>query len=187
MLSHLLLAAGALLLAACEQAEAPAAAGLAQAYAVATRTAPAPYPALSGQVVDAANVLTGRQESSLARRLAALERVTADQVAIATVPSLQGRRIEDYSRDLANHWGLGQADRDDGVLLLLAPTERQTRIEVGRGLEHILTDADARNIVRRDLLPHFRRSDWFGGLEAGGRAIAELLESRASRERGRRP
>src|ERR1700754_2186441 len=101
------------------------------------------FPALSGRVVDEAHILDQGTRSSLVALLASLEANTTDQVVVATVPSLQGYSIEVYANQLFKRWGLGQKDTNNGVLLLVAPTERRVRIEVGRGLEGRLTDAIA--------------------------------------------
>jgi uncharacterized protein len=177
--------AAALLLGACGGL---ASTGEAQAdVAVAAGNAAAParhFPTFTGRVVDEAGLLTPDQTSALADRAAALERRTGDQLVIVTVRSLEGRTIEDYAREIGSRWGIGAVDKDNGVVLLVATAERQTRIATGRGLTQILTDADARTIVDRDLVPHFRDGDWFGGLEAGVGAITDLLVARADMPRG---
>lgn len=145
------------------------------------------FPALTGRVVDQADVLRPEDEARLAATIAALERRTTDQLVIVTVPSLGGRTIEDYSRTLGNHWRIGQADKDNGVLLVVAPQERQVRIAVGHGLEAILTNARASEIIDRDLLPAFRRSRWNEGISAGVDSIADTLLAHAHEPRlGRR-
>jgi uncharacterized protein len=131
-------------------------------------------PPLTGRVVDLANLLTPAQEAGLTRQLAALERRTSDQLVIVTAPSLRGRTIEAYGLMLGNGWHIGQRGKDNGVLLIVAPAERQTRIEVGYGLESILTDARARAIVDR-MTPRFRQSRWHEGIEAGTQAIVATL------------
>lgn len=191
------LTAGALILCACERAappdpEAAETAETAEAAKSApawSAPAPAPqiaFPAPAGRVVDQADLLTAEQEQALAARQAALERFTSDQIVIVTVDSLQGRDIEDYARELGSHWGVGQADLDNGVLVVVAPNERRVWIAVGRGLEHILSSEAAASIIERDLLPHFRRGDWYRGLDEGERSIALALGSQASTPRGRR-
>ena len=135
--------------------------------------APAPdLPALTGRVVDNANLLTPRQEATLSARSEALERQTGAQFVIATIPSLGGRPIAAYATTLGNHWGLGQADRDNGVLLLIAPTERQVRLALGTGLTASFADAEAQLIIDRDLLPAFRESRFFDGIDRASQAIA---------------
>jgi len=132
-------------------------------------------PALTGRVVDLADLLSPAQEAALTARLAALERQTSDQLVIVTTPSLGGEAIEAYGLRLGNGWGIGQAGRNNGVLLIVAPKERRTRIAVGRGLERTLTNEQATGIIRDDLLPHFRAGRWHEGIEAGTAAIIARL------------
>ena len=133
------------------------------------------WPRLSGRVVDGAGVLSQAARDSLTEKLAAHERATGDQMVVATVPSLQGLSVEEFANRLFRAWGLGGADRDDGLLLLVAPSERKVRIEVGYGLEGTVTDAAASIIVQSLILPRFRAGDLQGGIEAGAGAVLELL------------
>jgi uncharacterized protein len=143
-------------------------------------------PALTGRVVDMADLLTAAEEAGLVRRLAALERRTSDQLVIVTTPSLDGRTIEAYGLWLGRGWRIGQRGRDNGVLLIVAPGERMTRIEVGYGLESILTNARAAAIVER-MTPRFRESRWHEGIEAGTQAIVATLIAHEREPRRRRP
>jgi uncharacterized protein len=133
------------------------------------------WPALSGRVVDEAGVLAQAAESGLDRKLAAHEQATGDQVVVATVPSLQDLRVEEFANRLFRAWGLGGAERDDGLLLLVAPSERKVRIEVGYGLEGVVTDAASSIIIQSLILPRFRTGDLQGGIEAGLGAVLDLL------------
>jgi uncharacterized protein len=145
------------------------------------------FPALTGRVVDQADLLNAAQEQQLVRTSQALERRTTDQLVIVTVPSLQGRAIEDYSRALGSHWGIGQREKDNGVLLVVAPNERLVRIAVGYGLEPILTNARASEIIDRDLLPAFRESRWNDGISAATQSIVSVLVAHEREpRRGRR-
>ena len=135
------------------------------------------YPPLSGRVVDAANLLTPEQRASLTQRLEALQTATTRQLVVATVPSLEDRPIEDYSVGLARAWQIGQSQANNGVVLLIAPTERKVRIEVGYGMEGVLTDALASEIIRNDITPHFRDGDYPGGINAGVDAIVRQLQA----------
>jgi uncharacterized protein len=154
-------------------AGAPAAGALA---AAAARVAEEPaLPALTGRVVDEAAVLAPEAAARLARALAAHERATGEQVVVATVRSMRGRTVEEFANRLFRHWRLGGAEADDGVLLLVAPNERKVRIEVGYGLEGVLTDAAASAVVQSLILPRFRAGDLAGGVEAGARGVLELL------------
>ena len=133
------------------------------------------FPALSGQVVDQAHVLTADQVTMLTNKLATYQQQSGHQVAIATVSSLQGLDIRDYGYQLGRAWGLGQKGKDDGVLVLVAPNEHKTSIEVGYGLEGDLTDATSSVIISRAMLPKFRSGDYFGGLWAGTDDIAKVV------------
>ncbi|TDT99724.1 uncharacterized protein DFO45_1435 [Azorhizobium sp. AG788] len=133
------------------------------------------FPALSGRVVDAANVLPATTRAMLDGKLAAQEAKASDQFVVATVPSLQGTSIEDYANRLFRFWKLGQEKKNNGVLLLVAPNERKVRIEVGYGLEGILTDAVASTIIQTTILPAFRKGDMPAGIVAGAEAVLEIL------------
>ena len=180
------LLAAAALLAGCDRADPPPAAeanvAAAPLKAASTATQPA-YPALTGRVVDEAGLLSPEQEAALTERLAALEERTTDQLVVVTVPSLDGRTTEEYARALGNHWGVGQEGRDNGVLLLVAPEERQVRIAVGYGLEPILTNARSDEIIQRDLLPAFREGRWNEGISAAVDSIVEILVAQADQPR----
>ncbi|MFG1348739.1 TPM domain-containing protein [Xanthobacter autotrophicus] len=133
------------------------------------------FPALTGRVVDAAHVLDAGTLAALDARLAAQEAKATDQVVVATVPSLQGTSVEDYANRLFRFWQIGQAKKNNGVLLLVAPTDRKVRIEVGYGLEGILTDAVASTIIRNAIVPAFKAGDMAGGIVKGTDAILEIL------------
>jgi uncharacterized protein len=134
------------------------------------------FPALSGRVVDAANLLDPAQEAALDAKLKGLEDQSDRQMVVATVPDLQGYPIEDYGYRLGRAWGLGQADKDNGALLIVAPAERKVRIEVGYGLEPILTDAYSSVIINSVIVPRFKGGDYPGGIAAGTDAmIAQLM------------
>lgn len=133
------------------------------------------FPPLSGRVVDAAHVLDWTTLVALDRKLAAQEAKASDQFVVATIPSLQGTSIEDYANRLFRYWKLGQAQKNNGVLLLVAPNERKVRIEVGYGLEGVLTDAVAGTIIRTAIVPSFKAGDMAGGVVKGADAILEIL------------
>jgi uncharacterized protein len=138
------------------------------------------YPALSGRVVDLADLLTPAEEEALSRKSAAVQRDVGPQFVVVTVPSLNGRAIEDYSIDLARHWGLGDRKRNDGLMLLVAPAERKVRIEVGTGLERRVTDPFAGRVISERALPRFKEGKFPDGIEAAADALIERLRSKAS-------
>ena len=133
------------------------------------------FPSLTGRVVDGANILTASQRAEIETLLKSVEGRSTDQVVVVTVPSLQGTSVEDFGVQLARHWGIGQAGKDNGVLLIVAPVERKVRIEVGYGLEGVLPDALAGLIIQRRILPAFKRGDLAGGIKAGVLDIKDSL------------
>ena len=133
------------------------------------------FPALTGRVVDDAHVLSDQTKADLDGKLAALETKTSRQLVVVTLPSLQGYEISDYGYQLGRAWGIGQAKLNNGVLFIIAPTEHKVRIEVGYGLEPILTDALSEVIIQQAVLPRFRAGDFNGGAEAGAAALIQQL------------
>ena len=134
------------------------------------------FPALSGRVVDQADLLRPEQELDLNSKLAALETQTGRQFVVATVNSLEGRNIEDYGYRLGRTWAIGDKEKDDGVILLVAPKERKVRIETGYGARVFLTDAVSSVIIRENILPKFKAGDMGGGVVAGADAIITQLQ-----------
>ncbi len=134
------------------------------------------FPALTGRVVDAANIIPPDVEASLDAKLTAFETRTQRQLVVATVPSLDGYEISDYGYQLGRKWGLGDKGRNDGAILLVAPTERKVRIEVGYGLEPVLTDGYSALVIQNTILPAFKAGDMPGGIVAGTDAIIKQIE-----------
>jgi uncharacterized protein len=133
------------------------------------------FPPLTGRVNDRAGLLSERDERELEAALARFEAETTDQIVIVTLESLQGLPIEEYGYQLGRHWGIGQKGKDNGALLIVAPEEREVRIEVGYGLEGELTDAQSRTIIETRILPYFRQGDFATGIKAGVAAMIETL------------
>jgi uncharacterized protein len=140
-----------------------------------TVPATAEFPALSGRVVDDAGVLDAATREQLRAKLAALEARSGIQVVVATVKSLNGNAVEDYSNRLFRRWQLGQKGKNNGVLLLHAPVERKIRIEVGYGLEGTLTDAATKYIITNSITPRFKANDFSGGMTRGVDDILKAL------------
>jgi uncharacterized protein len=138
------------------------------------------FPALTGRVVDGADLLSDSDKAAIATDLKALEDKSSDQLVVVTLPSLQGYPIEDFGYRLGRHWGIGTAKLNNGVLLIVAPNERKVRIEVGTGLEGTLTDALSKVIIENAILPRFRQGDFAGGIETGVRDIALVLTGDAA-------
>jgi uncharacterized protein len=137
------------------------------------------FPALSGRVVDDAGVLDAATRTALTQSLADLEQKTTDQLVVVTLKSLQGTSIEDYGYQLGRRWQIGQKDKNNGVLLIVAPTERKVRIEVGYGLEGALTDAVTKLIIENSILPRFKAADFSGGITRGVEDIIQVLSGDA--------
>ena len=128
-------------------------------------------PFLSGRIVDEAELVPPEIEARLTLRLEALEKETGAQVAVLTVESLEGEALEDFSLRVVETWKLGRAEADDGVLFLVARDDRKMRIEVGYGLEPVLTDLESGRILDELVRPRFRDGDFAGGIETGLDAI----------------
>jgi uncharacterized protein len=126
-------------------------------------------------VVDDAHVLSSQAQTELTQSLADLEAKTSRQLVVVTLPSLQGYDIADYGYQLGRAWGIGQKGLNNGVLFIIAPNERKTRIEVGYGLEGVVTDALSSVVLQQRVLPKFRAGDMEGGIVEGARALIQQL------------
>lgn len=133
------------------------------------------FPTLSGRVVDEAGLLSASDRAALTETLAGLEAKTTAQLVVVTLKSLQGSAVEDYGYQLGRHWQIGQKDKNNGVLLIVAPIDRIVRIEVGYGLEGTLTDALTKTIIEAAILPRFKAGDFSGGIGNGVAAIVQTL------------
>jgi len=127
-------------------------------------------------VHDEANIISAQSEAMLESMLKSERDSTSNQIAVLTMRSLQGEPIEDYSLRVAEAWKLGKAEKDNGVLLLIAIDDRELRIEAGYGLEGVLTDALSSRINRNEIAPHFRQGDYDGGVQAGVTAIIQAIK-----------
>src|ERR1700743_1748582 len=133
------------------------------------------FPQLTGRVVDQAGVMSADSRASVETKLKDLEDKSGIQLVVATVKSLQGSDIETYANQLFRTWKLGQAQKNNGVLLLVAPNEHKVRIEVGYGLEGTLTDALSSVVISSAILPRFKAGDFSGGIERGVDGIISIL------------
>ena len=138
------------------------------------------FPKLTGRVVDKADLLNPAEEAALSSKLEGLETQSNRQLVVATLGSLQGYDIADYGYQLGRKWGIGQdgigeSEKDNGVILIIAPNERKMRIEVGYGLEPVLTDGLSGSIIRNDITPRFKAGDFPGGINAGVDRIVTQL------------
>jgi uncharacterized protein len=145
------------------------------------------FPPLTGRIVDEAGLLPADDRRAIEQDLKALEAKSTDQLVVYTTRSLQGYPIEDFGYRLGRFWQIGQKDKNNGVILIIAPGDRKVRIEVGRGLEPQLTDLMSKLIIENAILPAFRRNDFAGGIKAGVRDIRDVLlgDAEAVKERAR--
>jgi len=134
------------------------------------------FPELTGRVVDGAGLLGGAAKNELNSLLTQHEEVTGNQVVVVTLKTLNGYEIADYGYQLGRHWGIGQKDKDNGVLFIIAPSERKVRIEVGYGLEGSLTDKLSHDIIQDTVLPRFKQNRYQEGILEGTRSILAVLE-----------
>jgi uncharacterized protein len=130
-------------------------------------------------IVDQTNTLSQEQKQSLANKISKERGQTGNQVGILMIKSLEGDSLEDYSLRVARGWGIGQKDRNSGVLLLVVKDDRKLRIEVGYGLEGALTDARSSQIIRNRITPQFKEGKYFEGIDAGVDGILLAIHSEA--------
>lgn len=133
------------------------------------------FPALTGRVVDSAQMLDGQTRAQITQMLQAHEQATGEQVVVVTLPDLQGASIEDFGYQLGRNWGIGEKGKDTGALLIVARDDRKVRIEVGYGLEERLTDAQSSVIINQVITPAFKNGDFAGGISKGAQAIVQVL------------
>lgn len=139
----------------------------------------AEIPALTGRVVDNADMIDASAEAALTAKLEAFETKSSDQIVVATIDSLDGEAIEPYANRLFRSWQLGQKDEDNGVLLLVVKNDRKMRIEVGYGLEGTLTDVHS-SLIIQDMVQQFRAGDFSGGITQAVDGIEKVLEGQGA-------
>lgn len=132
-------------------------------------------PYLTGRVVDLAGIIPEGAEQRIVEKSRLLEEHTGAQLAVLTVSSLEGDSLEDFTIRVVDQWQLGQEDQDNGVLIFVSVDDRRLRIEVGYGLEHVLTDAMSGRILDGAIAPSFREGDFGGGMERGVDAVVALI------------
>ncbi len=133
-------------------------------------------PFLTGRVTDNAEILSADTRRTISESLKAHEQKTGNQIAVLTIPSLEGEGIEEYAVAVFNSWKLGQKGKDNGILVVVAPNDRRMRIEVGYGLEGTLPDGLAGSIIRNIMTPQFKEGNYNVGIQSGVKAIIEVLE-----------
>ncbi|WP_432823049.1 TPM domain-containing protein [Trichloromonas sp.] len=132
-------------------------------------------PKATGYVVDQAGLLNPSTRLKIEQFLEGFEKSDSTQLAVLTIPSLEGEALEEYAIKVAEQWGIGQQGKDNGALLLVAKAERKVRIEVGYGLEGRLTDLLAGRIIDYEITPRFKQGDFDGGILAGVASMAEAV------------
>ena len=138
------------------------------------------FPSLSGRIVDQAAIIPADKQAAIEPKLVDLETKSGIQLVVATVKSLEDGDIETYANGLFRTWKLGEKQKNNGVLLLVAPNERRVRIEVGYGLEGTLTDALSKVIIANAIAPRFKANDYGGGIERGVDDIITVLTTDSS-------
>jgi len=126
-------------------------------------------------VYDYVSLLSESQKNSLERKLIKYSDTTSTQIVVAIIPSTEGEYINHLATQWAHKWGIGQEKEDNGIFILLAKNDRKIMIATGYGVEHLLTDAMSRRIIERDIIPYFKRNDYYGGLNRGTDAIFEVM------------
>lgn len=148
--------------------------------AIATPLKALEAPEMNGPVNDLAGAMSAGERAELADYLSAVNAQTGAQIAVLTVKSLEGDSIESFSMSVAEKWKLGQADKDNGALLVVSIGDRALRIEVGYGLEGELTDMKSGLIIRNVIVPYFKSGDYGSGIIAGAKSMAEIATGNAS-------
>lgn len=128
-----------------------------------------------GWVSDFAGIMSDMTKSQIDALSAEVKKTTGAEIAVVTVSSLEGMSVEEYAVKLFKQWGIGEKGKDNGVLFLIAPNEHKTRIEVGYGLEPVITDGRAGEIIRETVIPFFKAEDYDQGILQGSRQIAALI------------
>lgn len=150
-------------------------------------TDPIPVPKLTGRVVDLTGTLARPEREALEARLQAFEQSKGSQVAVLLVPSIGPETIEEFATRVTDEWKLGRAGVDDGVLFVIAKQDRRMRIQTGRGVQGVLTDAVSKRIVADRVSPRFRAGDFAGGINDGVDAILKAIEGEALPAPARQP
>lgn len=128
-------------------------------------------------VVDHTNTLTSEQINSLVSKIEQEKQATGNQIAVLMISSLEDEALEDYSIEVARKWGIGEKDKNNGILLLIAKDDRKLRIEVGYGLEGALPDIRANQIIKQRITPAFRDGDYFAGIDSGLTGIITAIHN----------
>lgn len=132
------------------------------------------FPKPSGYVNDFENIFTSEQRIKLDKRIGAYELETTNEISIVTIYSIEPyENIGEFATDLSNQWGIGKAEKDNGILILFSKSLREIRISTGLGTEKILTDEICKNVIDKTIIPEFKNGDFYTGIEKG---LAELIK-----------
>ncbi len=138
----------------------------------------AAFPSPTGFVNDFAGVISPSTREHLESMLTSFERSTGDEIAVVTLPSLEGDTVENVAVQLYQQWGIGKKGKDNGALFLVAPSDRKARIEVGYGLEGVINDALAGRLLDDYVIPRFKAGEMDGGIAAGALAIVKTIATK---------
>ena len=147
----------------------------------------APIPKLTARVTDVTGTLSAAEKSGLEAKLADWEQRTTNQLVVLMVPTTRGEPIEGYSLRVAEAWKIGRKGQDNGALFVIAKDDRKMRIEVGYGLEGVLTDVTSRRIIAENVAPLFRQNKFGAGIDAGVERIIAVVGSGAPLPAQQRP
>lgn len=134
-----------------------------------------PKPKFQTSVYDYIDLLQTHQKKDLERKLIKYSDTTSTQIVVAIISSTKGENINYLGANWLTEWGIGQKGKDNGILIILAKDDRKIGINTGYGVEHLLTDAMSKRIIERDIIPFFKRNDYYGGLNRGTYVIFEVL------------
>jgi len=136
-----------------------------------------------GYLNDFSGLLSQSQRENLEKRLIEIEKETTNEIAILIIKSLEGKSIEEYANEIFNEWKIGKKGKDNGVLILISLDDRKIRIEVGYGLESILTDSVCGRIIRDVMAPYFRKSDYYNGIKEAVETIYKITKGELVKEK----
>lgn len=140
-----------------------------------------------GLVIDYVDLLTAPQRAEMNQRLIAFDDSSSVQIAVVIIQSLSGGSAQEMATAIGRSWGVGQAEFDNGVVVLLAVGDREVFIATGYGMEGAIPDVTASRIVNREMIPHFRRDNYYEGLKAGTEAIIAAASGEYVASRSRFP
>ena len=144
-------------------------------------------PKFQTSVYDYVNLLTSSQKTNLESKLVRYSDTTSTQIVIAIIASTEGENINYLAANWGEKWGIGDADKDNGVLVLLAKNDKKIAIQNGKGVEHLLTDFQSKRIIERVIIPEFRKGDFYGGLNKGADYIFKTLNGEFKGTRKQEP